>query len=186
MKDEWKITTELVLGIIGTVTGILGLIIHYTRLRKEKPNLETEITYCLHLFHMDNLHPNLRFKVWFRINNKGDRGTTIHEVDLLSEPGGHECPTKGILFHLVGTERLSIGRIRVEANETTEFVVYFIESEEWMRPYATKEKSIESIDCKFIIHHTYGKEDVIGSSRIGKKKEIMPPPLPLLLKSTRA
>lgn len=69
---------ELALGIIGTVSGIGGLLIHYLEYKREKPEIEVELESCSHIYNKDFLE----FKPVLTIRNRGDRPSTIFKIEM--------------------------------------------------------------------------------------------------------
>jgi len=76
------LTPELILGIIGSVTGVSALLLDLMRYLKEKPKIEAEVVDATHSFFdlPDKNSRTLSFDVEVRIKNKGDKGITIGEA----------------------------------------------------------------------------------------------------------
>jgi len=147
---------SLVLGIIGTVTGIVALSLHYWKLRRETPRLKTEVLRCEHDFEEEK--KTLSFWADLQIRNLGDRGTDILGIDLAFEDDEQK--------HNLKLEYQS--------------PVFEDDLIKWIRPHETIEKSQtaftiyegdvkEQIDCTFTIYHTHGAEKVEAVSERRKQ-----------------
>ena len=134
---------ELILGLVGTVTGILGLIVHIIKFRRERPHLKVEVIECTHEFNQKwepgdwkaIFHPS------FRILNQGDRSTTVSKIELSFVINDKEFYTY---------QDHSKYYKPIDAHETVEVTApLYIYSQ-------TDEQG--SIQCRFTIHHTHGKQ----------------------------
>jgi hypothetical protein len=136
----------LVLGIIGTVTGIFALFISYWTYRKAKPHLKLKVTKCVHEFMFSRSQvKHITFWSFFQIRNLGDRGTRIREVELTFKIG----TKKYTLRKYEPREKLEHEQtIWVEAHDTALVGAYFT------TPFDSNEE--ERIECTFITYHTHG------------------------------
>jgi len=136
---------NLVLGIIGTITGIVALSVHFLRLRRENPRLKIEVLKCEHDFEEEK--KTLSFWAELQIRNLGDRGTDILGVDLTFEDDEQEH------------------NLRMEHHGE----LYEDDLKRWIHPHQTIEKSLttftkyegdikERINCTLTIYHTHGAE----------------------------
>jgi hypothetical protein len=98
----------LVLGIIGTVTGIFAIVFSYLNYKFQKPNLTVKVKRCWHSYEKAELFPaefEIRFSPTIEIKNKGDRGTTMSKIELSFVDFGKnhflEHPTYGKQFERV-------------------------------------------------------------------------------------
>lgn len=149
MSEELS-TINLVLGIIGTITGVIALFISFWTLRKERPHLEVEVLECEHNFGMSESQTMLTFWVKFQIKNRGDRGTSINDIDLTFEDDEKEYCFKKQYFRGQGGERRW-----VNAHDTIKIGADFYE------PFEGSEK--EQIECTFTLYHTHGAKKNIKS-----------------------
>jgi len=67
----------LILGIVGTVTGVFSTFLHYWKTRKEKPISNVEVLECRHYCHQKECQLGTEFL----IKNTGDRDTWITSVE---------------------------------------------------------------------------------------------------------
>jgi len=153
---------NLVLGIIGTVTGSIAVIIHIWRLRKENPRLEMKVLKCEHDYAVSTTSSAITISFWtdFMIRNVGDRGTSINDMDLDFQENGQKYHLKKQHFWAgqAGGER-----IWISPHETLDLSTNFYQT------FQGKEK--ETIDCHFIVYHTHGAENIKAVSQRRKKKE---------------
>lgn len=148
---------NLVLGIIGTVTGIIALFIHFWKLRRESPRLKIEVLKCEHDF--EEKKKTVSFWVDLQVKNLGDRGTSRYGMDLTFEDNGKER--------------------RLEMVHYGRYTVNDIKQKGWISPHETIKISEtvyaryegdkkEQIDCTLTIYHTHGAEKV---KTVSKKRE---------------
>jgi hypothetical protein len=154
-------TANLVLGIIGTVTGSIAVIIHIWRLRKENPRLEAEAVKCEHDYTVSKSGiKTISFWTDFMIKNIGDRGTSINDIDLDFEEDGQKYHLKKQFFMWRPAEEK---RIWISPHETLDLSVSFYQT------FQGKER--ETIDCHFIVYHTHGAENLKTVSLKRKEKQ---------------
>lgn len=135
-----EISLELILGIIGTITGVLGTavstILYLLKYRKDKPILEVTTESCKHKVSIKGRKTDLR--CGFVVKNKGDRDTTINklEVSFLDSESIPHRQTKNLNVDLGGglSEPLNI---------------LF----EFTPPFQYRKK----FECNFVLYHTHGK-----------------------------
>ncbi len=148
MNDVEVVT--LVLGIIGTVTGIVSLSLHYWRLRKESPRLETKVLKCEHNLRVSKSQiKTISFWAGFQIKNLGDRGTSVNDINLSFEDDGKKYQLKKRYYR--GTF-LENERRWINAHDTIDIEADFYNT------FENNDK--EQIDCTFTIYHTHGAEKV--------------------------
>jgi len=85
--SEWVPVVGLILGAIGTVTGIVSMYIHWKRFQMEKPKVTVELIDCDHKFVSEEerkrgMHWKIELAPKFRITNVGDRGTTFSKYEV--------------------------------------------------------------------------------------------------------
>jgi hypothetical protein len=151
----------LVLGLIGTVTGIIALLISYWTYRKEKPNLETEVLSLTHNFTPTSSNgKHINFWVRFRLKNLGDRGTRINDIGLSFKINEHEYDLKANEIREVTPDGLlKAGPDFIEAHDT------LVIEADFYRTYEGKDEQ-EKIDCKFTLFHTHGSYDFKTTSTL--------------------
>ena len=139
---------NLVLGIVGTVTGIMALFIHFWRLRRERPRLETKVLQCKHDFTVSKSQiKTISFWAGFQIKNLGDRGTSINDIDLTFMDNGKEYRFKKQYFRGLRKES---ERRWLNAHDTIDIEADFYDT------FEGNDK--EQIDCTFTIYHTHGSQ----------------------------
>jgi len=137
---------NLVLGIVGTVTGSIAIIIHYWRLRRENPRLEVKVLECMHDFEISPRQvKTISFWTTFEIRNLGDRGTTVNEIELDFLDNGREYRFKKQYFRGLRTESESRW---INAHEIINIDADFYDRFEG--------NDREQIECTFTIYHTHG------------------------------
>jgi len=100
---------ELVLGVVGTIAGIVSLALHLKRFLREKPILRVEVEKFGH-FTSDN---NTKMSIEFLVRNIGHRGTTLNGIRWWVrsfKPEYHEISTRKSLHKQVkayDSQRLS-------------------------------------------------------------------------------
>lgn len=138
---------ELVLGIVGTLTGIASLLIHFFSYQKEKPKVNVELEYCSHSY-TENF---LEFKPVLTVKNQGDRPSTIFRIEMWAMITTLDNYSKH------GERPSSIGanykkEVRLEVNDTVN-----------LKPTITIPLPLilkpekEEIEFELIIHHTLGE-----------------------------
>ena len=142
-----SMSSELVLGIIGTITGIVGTVTGLTNfiLRRihEKPRLKISDVMASLQKKGDNLSADISFKV----NNVGDRATTIVRVNVILGPDVEVIEgLKSVLAHSsIRIPEKSHSSISFSFPEDVEFL------EDASKKYFVKEESLE-----IVIIHTHG------------------------------
>lgn len=149
---------SLVLGLIGTITGIIALFIHFWKLRKENPRIKVEVLKCEHDF--EEKRNQVSFWAKFQIRNLGDRGTSINDVNLAFVSDDQEHCLKKRYFR---GRREHSQRRWINPHETIDLEVDFYEK------YQGQVK--ERINCTFSIFHTHRVETVEAIS--GKRKVVI-------------
>lgn len=151
------------LGIIGTVTGIIALVISYRTYSKQKPNLKVKVTNCEHKIYFESAIQHRAINLWakFHLKNVGDRGTSIDDIGLSFTVDGKKyqfhkkyfgSPTIAlelpeVLEHLVEERSKSEW---IEANEIRDIEANFIEQFD-----GTEENQIACVFTIYNTHKTY-------------------------------
>jgi hypothetical protein len=152
---------NLVLGIIGTLTGSIAVIIHIWRLRRESPRLETKVLKCEHDFTVSKSQiKTISFWAEFQMKNLGDRGTSVNDISLSFEDDGKKYQLKKRYYRgtFVESERKWIN-----AHHTMDIEADFYDT------FEGNDK--EQIDCTFTIFHTHGAKNVKAVSQKREEKE---------------
>jgi hypothetical protein len=151
---------NLVLGIIGTVTGVIGLFVSYWIYRREKPSLEIKVLKCEHDFTVSKEQvKSISFWTDFLIKNKGDRGTTMIDMELAFEVAGQQYELKKQYYR---DRYVNEKRIWISPHETLDLSTGF-----WGAFTGSDE---EQIDCTFTIYHTHGAERMRAVSQRRKEE----------------
>lgn len=155
-------TFNLALGIIGTITGAIALVVSYVMYRREKPKLKLKIEKCEHEYVTSKSNfKTLSFYVSFEVRNLGDRGTSINDVGLsFLKKGKKTFEIKKTTF------RPYAERIWLNAHDTVNFAVNF---------GITAGGELGRIDCLFTIYQTHGNDTI-------KCTSVRKPPKPLMEK----
>jgi hypothetical protein len=153
---------NLVLGIIGTITGAIALFISYWIYRKENPRLEMSVSKCEHDFTLSTSQvKTISFWVTFQIKNLGDRGTSINDVGLFFRSNGNHYRLKKRYFRGLTVES---ERKWINAHETMDIEADFYET------YEGNDKT--QIECTFSVYHTHGAKKV---TTVSQKRGPQPP-----------
>jgi len=150
---------NLILGIIGTGTGIIALLIHFFRLRWERPRLQGEIIECFHQFGTknDGSTPAIFVKPTFKLTNLGDRGTNISDIHISFTVGHKRYSSKETVYiHLLTFEEIK-DRRWIEAHEIVQVKPVF--------EIAYDGPLNDSIKCFFTLFHAHGKLTIKGNSK---------------------
>ena len=136
-------TFNLLLGIIGTFTGAIALVISGINYWREKPHLKINVTKCEHDYSPSRPNTkNLSFWVFFQLRNLGDRGTNIYDIGLSFLKNGKTSEIKKYLFR--GFDK----GIWLNAHDALDFEADFmINMEEGLE--------LDRIDCFFTVYHTH-------------------------------
>jgi len=155
---------NLVLGIIGTITGSIAVFVHYWRLKRENPHLEIRISSFEHDFAISKSQiKTISFWASLQVKNLGDRGTSINDVDLSFVSDRKKYTLKKRLF----IERpAQHQRIWINPHETLDI------STDFWTDYDGEER--ERFDCTLTIYHTHGSKEIksVSQKREQQTKEI--------------
>jgi hypothetical protein len=149
--SEQSSAVNLVLGIIGTITGIIGLFIHFWRFRRENPRIEVKALGCEHS--IESERSQISFWATFQMKNLGDRGTSINDVDLVFVSDNKEHLLKKILFRPMEYSQ----RRWIDPHETIDL------GADYLGKYEGEVK--EKINCTFLIYHTHGRKKIRALSQ---------------------
>jgi len=159
-----EVSPELILGIFGSVTGLLGaasFFIYVLKYLKEKPKIEAEITDVYHYYHPNQRNEKkyfLQFSINIRVRNKGDRGTTIGDSVFYFTVGKQQ-------FQLTEdpVSLLTSSKARIEPNDLEKIYLNL----SYPTSYDKLPKQ-EQIPFKLIMHHTHGDIELQGTSKISE------------------
>ncbi|XES77674.1 MAG: hypothetical protein ACBZ72_02065 [Candidatus Bathyarchaeia archaeon] len=154
---------SLVLGAIGTITGVLSLV---WKFENQRPKMKIKVKEITHTFHETKSGKEIHFLVDLEIWNHGDRGTTINKIELAfsddkkrhvleQETRGRENMRTGFF----GTKIIEVERKWVNPNELIE------ENLNLTDEYTGSEK--DDILCIITLYHT---RKTLRSEAISKKK----------------
>lgn len=134
---------NLVLGIVGTITGAIALFVSYWTLRKENPKLKIRALKCEHNVRVStNNIKTLSFWTELQIKNVGDRGTSINDAEIEFEVNGRRYTFKKQYFVNAAAKN-----IWVNPHETTYVEVQFWE--------AYDGADLENLDCTLKVYDTH-------------------------------
>jgi hypothetical protein len=151
------ISLELILGIIGSVTGLMGatsLLIQILKYLKERPRIEAKLLESKHHYQEDRESKTnywLVFLIDSLVKNKGDRATTVAHATLDFKIGRKE-------YRITSLQQVA-GRI--ESNDMVEIRP----SLSFSSSYNVLEKQ-ERIPFKLILFHTHGEIRLESTSNI--------------------
>lgn len=159
---EW-LSVELILGIIGTVTGVLGLIIHFVRLRKEEPILEIEVTKCEHHTERNrNRQPTFCLELELRIKNTGHYGTTLSKIEAVFDISDKRYYMESDLFQTeqayILQPTLPVENLWIPPHKTTDTGSVFLLKGTVIKLPVENLWIRKVLKCSFILYHTHGKE----------------------------
>ena len=137
VMPEW-LTPALVLGAIGTTTGVLALILHFLKFRRERPHLKIDVLNCEHKVDEDGNSTMLHIK--YTLHNIGDRGTQLNKIEAFA------TDFNGEKHH--ASENIKVSRSRLDAHHSLTLFHYF----RFTPHFQYKEK----MECNFKLHHTHG------------------------------
>lgn len=156
MNDAIDIA-NLALGIIGTITGSIAILIHLWRLRRETPRIKVKVLQCEHDF--EPKRNQISFWTKFQIKNFGDRGTSINDIDLVFISDYQEYCLRRQYFR---EPRKRSQRRWINPHETIDLEVDFYEEHRGLVG--------DRINCTFSIYHTHGAETV---KTISQKRKVV-------------
>ena len=80
--SEYLSFASLILGIVGTISGITALYLNY---KSQKPNLKVKVKYCSHHYQKSDFFDSkmeIRFLTGLEIENHSIRGTSVNKIDF--------------------------------------------------------------------------------------------------------
>jgi len=159
-----EVSPELILGIFGSITGLLGatgFIIQVLKYLKEKPKIEAEIMDVNHHYVSNQRNEKkyfLQFWISIRVRNKGDRGTTIGDSVFYFTVGKQQFKeTIDLAMPLTGS------KARIEPNDLE--IIYLNLSHPTSYDKLPKQ---EKIPFKLVMHHSHGDIELQGTSKISE------------------
>jgi hypothetical protein len=113
---EYLNIASLVLGIIGTISGLTALYLTY---KSQKPNLKIEVKYCSHHYQTSDFFDSkmeLRFLAGLEIKNYSIRGTSVNKIDFSFTENGEKHVIEDDLYGKMTKAMDSSGKeiIRIE------------------------------------------------------------------------
>jgi len=156
------ISLELFLGILGTVTGLMGaasLFIHILRYFREKPKIEAELQEAKHHYSSRGENEKNYFLTFITdslVRNTGDRGTTIGYAELSFSIGKqqHTLSERSVLLQANRQARLGpndMATLRVSFQLLSSYDVHPEQKE---------------IPFELTLYHTHGETKLHGVSNI--------------------
>ncbi|MCW4016926.1 MAG: hypothetical protein NWF06_11190 [Candidatus Bathyarchaeota archaeon] len=122
---------ELALSTIAIIISLCGLILHFLKFRKERPNLVIKKITCRH--HPKSDDKNTELRIDFTVHNRGDRGTQINSLEL---------PAYEMLYILDH---------QLDAHKSIH------ENHHFTIPLSLTNKELQ---CLFMLHHTHGDKTI--------------------------
>jgi hypothetical protein len=154
-------TFNLVLGIIGTITGVVALLVSYWTYRNAKPRLKVTLKRAEHI--IDKKLPNsVGFTFVFTISNRGDRGTTLNEIEMSYTDNGKLHSQKKEIQHGYGTLINDVQKVNVNPHETIDRLILFDDD-------MIEEPPKKTMDFSFILYHTHGAFKFKATSKLTPK-----------------
>lgn len=139
------------LGVIGTITGALALLISYRTYANARPNLKVKVKKIEHYreTYLEEKMKKIVIATQLSISNCGDRPTTLNEIEVQFTHDGKQYKFKEEILRIGtdGEENTYHSKISVEPHETTDEYQYF----KGFVPSIPPE-----IICNFRIYHTHG------------------------------
>ena len=152
------------LGVVGTITGVLALLVSYRTYTNAKPKLKVTVKKCEHYYRFEKNSEKININPQLSISNCGDGGTTLNEIEIQFMQDGKRYKLKKDIVREVmddDNEILGVAKISMNPHETINEFVYF--------EGFVKGKWQEKIDCKFKIFHTHGVHSFKAISEISRK-----------------
>ena len=141
-------TFNLTLGMIGTITGVVALIISVITYWREKPKLNVTIKRAEHI--VDKKFPRkIEFTFVFAISNRGDRGTTLNGIEMSYIDNGKIHSQKKEIDYGNAMLINDVRKVNVNPHETIDRLVLFDDD-------LIEEPPKETMNYSFIIYHTHG------------------------------
>ena len=154
-----EISPELILGIVGSVTGISSLLIEFKKYLRDRPRIQAEIVNATHQYSHTEITAQLTFKVQVRIRNKGDKGITIGEVIFEAKTERGFLRLSEEPSNILGDER---GQpLRVSPNDDIPADFEFVHF--WTK-LSDKFPTKDEIPFVLILSHARGETRVKGTS----------------------
>lgn len=150
---------ELILGFIGTMTGLASLVLYILQIKKDKPVVTISDEYMhLEWDALETRPPYFTADLHFNINNIGEKDTTIYKIVVSFGP------IVTSIEEIIPLTRHST--IKTPGNDDNVDVICFLfpqrtESSDGIKEYFTKREKLH-----IMIHHTHG---------ITEKEYMVPP-----------
>lgn len=151
---EW-LTLELILGVYASIISSLTFILYFIKLRREKPQLAISFVECLHTYSKPAITDwLLYFRPRIRIDNTGDRGTTVSKVEIMFNLNNKE------FTEIVEGDSLQNNKIGASSTLDLNPLIYSYDDT------ILEFKKQERIECTFTLFHTHGKVTIEGTSKM--------------------
>lgn len=152
---------NLALGIIGTITGVIALLVSYWTYRNAKPRLVVTAKRAEHI--IDKKFPKrIGFTFVFTINNHGDRGTTLNEIEMSYVDNGKVHSQKKEIKDGYAMLINDVRKVNVNPHETIDRLILFDDD-------SIEEPPKVTMDYSFIIYHTHGAYPFNVTSKLTPK-----------------
>ncbi|MHA2052848.1 MAG: hypothetical protein ACW99F_04535 [Candidatus Hodarchaeales archaeon] len=167
------------LGIIGTVTGILALLISWRTFSKQKPNLKIKIAKCEHNY--PNLadktkKKDIHFIAKFQVKNTGDRGTKIDKIALSFKSNDKKYKLDEINPLSDFSDMINIS-VKSTNQNSDRWIKAHDATDIWARFSSLFEGLEENqIDCTFHISDTHKEYILKATSKKGARPPFSPKP----------
>ena len=149
---------NLILGIIGTVTGSIAVVIHFWGLKKANPHLDIKPLKSEHSFKVSTSQvKTVSFWTEFEVKNLGDRGTSINDISLSFKDNNRKITARKKWFRLDG-EYPPNDKIWIDAHKTLNVGADFVAIE-----FQGDDK--DQIDCVYMFHHTHRTQKIETTSK---------------------
>lgn len=156
-------TLTQILGITGAITGVLALIVSYRTYTSAKPKLKVTVKKCEHLYEkgVEKTNDKIIINSQLSINNSGDRGTTLNEIEAKFMQDGKEYRFKKEIGEQVidddTGEILGETKVSIRSHETIDKWVFF--------EGLIKGTQQGEIECQFKLFHTHGSCSFSATSK---------------------
>lgn len=128
-------SVELGLSVFATIISLSGLVLHFVRFRKERPNLVIENVKCQH--HPQSNVKKTAIRLAFTVHNRGDRSTQLNTLEL------PDYETSYKLGHPIEAHRSKTEDCYLKIPSSITY---------------------DQVHFSFVLHHTHGDKKIEASS----------------------